>query len=76
MKTEVWMPPFACRMISMARLIRRQGSAMNSLCSALTALLAGPTRPPVQAKGVPESLRRTSDILAIELVQNTGLVNH
>jgi hypothetical protein len=45
---------------------------MNSLRSALTAVLAGPTQPKMQAKGGFESRLYTSDILSIELVQNIG----
>ena len=48
---------------------------MNSLRSALTAVLAGPTQPKMQAKGGFESRLYTSDILTIELVQNIGQVS-
>src|SRR5215471_5758541 len=67
--------PFACRMVSKAGCGRGQGSAMNSLRSALTAVLAGLTHSKMQAKGDTESRRSASDILTIKLVQNTGLVN-
>jgi len=43
--------PFACRMSSKAGCGRRQGSAMNSLRSALTAVLAGLSDSKMQAKG-------------------------
>ena len=66
--------PFACRIVSKAGCGHGQGSPMNSLRSALTAVLAGTTHPLTQAKGAPESRRFASDILTIELVQNTGLV--
>jgi len=48
---------------------------MNSLRSALTAVLAGPTLPQRQAKADTEFRPCTSDILTIVLVQNTGLVS-
>lgn len=51
MKSLVWKSPFACRMFSKAGCGHGQGSAMNSLRSALTAVLAGPTHPKMQAKG-------------------------
>lgn len=66
--------PFACRMVSKASCGPGQGSAMNSLRSALTAVLAGLTDSKMQAKGATESRRCASDILTIELVQNIGLV--
>ena len=66
--------PFACRMVSKAGCGRGQGSAINSLRSALTAVLAGPTHSKMQAKGDPESRRCASDILTTGLVQNTGHV--
>jgi hypothetical protein len=66
--------PFACRMVSKAGCGRGQGSAINSLRSALTAVLAGPTHSKMQAKGDPESRRCASDILTTELVQNIGQV--
>ena len=72
-----WAPrksPFACRMISKAGCGRGQGSAINSLRSAWTAVLAGQSDPKMQAKGESESRRCTSDILTIELVQNIGQV--
>jgi len=74
MKSAPWKSPFACRMFCMAGCGRGQGSAMNSLRSALTAVLAGLTDPKMQAKGDTESRRCTSDILTIELVQNIGQV--
>ena len=43
--------PFACRMFSKAGCGRGQGSAMNSLRSALTAVLAGLSDSKMQAKG-------------------------
>jgi hypothetical protein len=67
--------PFSCRMFSRAGCGRRQGSAINSLRSALTAALAGPTDSKMQAKGGPESRRCASDILTIKLVQNIGQVS-
>ena len=48
---------------------------MNSLRSALTAVLAGLSDAKMQAKGDTEPRRCTSDILTIELVQNTGQVS-
>jgi hypothetical protein len=45
---------------------------MNSLRSALTAVLAGPAQPRMQAKGDFESRLCTSDMLTIELVQTSG----
>lgn len=66
--------PFACRMVFKGGCGRVQGSAMNSLRSALTAVLAGLTDSKMQAKGDTASRRCASDILTIELVQNTGLV--
>ena len=74
MKSAPWKSPFACRMFCMAGCGRGQGSAMNSLRSALTAVLAGLTDPKMQAKGDTESRRCASDILTIELVQNIGQV--
>jgi hypothetical protein len=74
MKRALRKSPFACRMVSMAGCGHRQGSAMNSLRSAWTAVLAVPMRPQMQAKGASESRRCPSDILTIELVQNIGLV--
>ena len=68
--------PFACRMVSKAGCGRGQGSAMNSLRSALTVVLAGLTDSKMQAKGDTESRRCASDILTIELVQNAGLVKN
>jgi hypothetical protein len=74
MKSVLRKSPFACRMFSRAACGRRQGSAINSLRSALTAVLAGTTNSKMQAKGDPESRRCASDILTIELVQNIGQV--
>jgi hypothetical protein len=74
MKSAPRKSPFACRIVSKAGCGRGQGSAMNSLRSALTAVLAGLSDPKMQAKGDTESRRCASDILTIELVQNTGLV--
>ena len=74
MNRALWKAPFACRMFSKAGCGRRQGSAMNSLRSALTAVLAGQTDPKMQAKGGFASRLCTSDILTIELVQNIGQV--
>ena len=74
MNRALWKAPFACRMFSKAGCGRRQGSAMNSLRSALTAVLAGQTQPQMQAKGGFASRLCTSDILTIELVQNIGQV--
>ena len=75
MKSAPRKSPFACRMLSKAGCGRGQGSPINSLRSALTAVLAGPTHPQPEAKGAAESRRFASDTLTIELVQNTGLVN-
>jgi hypothetical protein len=75
MKPALRKSPFACWMFSKAGCGRRQGSAMNSLRSALTAVLAGLTDPKMQAKGDSESHPCASDILTIELVQNTGQVS-
>ena len=75
MKSAVGKSPFACWMVSKAGCGRGQGSTMNSLRSALTAVLAGPTHSQMQAKGDPESRRCASDILTIELVQNIGQVS-
>jgi hypothetical protein len=61
-------------MVSKAGCGRGQGSAMNSLRSALTAVLTGPTYSQMQAKRDPEPRRCASDILTIELVQNIGQV--
>ena len=67
--------PFALNIFNACRRDRRQGSAMNSLRSALTAVLAGLTDSKMQAKGGIESRRCASDILTIKLVQNIGLVS-
>jgi hypothetical protein len=74
MKQPMWKSPFACRMVSRAGCGRGQGSAINSLRSALTVVLAGPTLSKMQAKGDSESRPNASDILTTELVQNTGQV--
>ena len=74
MKSALRKSPFACRMVSKAGCGRGQGSAMNSLRSALTAVLARLTDPKMQAKGDTESRRCALDILTIELVQNIGQV--
>jgi hypothetical protein len=66
--------PFACRIVSKAGCGRGQGSVINSLRSALTAVLAGLTHSKMQAKGDSESRRCASDILTSELVQDTGQV--
>jgi len=50
-----WKSPIACRMVRTAGCGRGQGSAMNSLRSALTAVLAGRRDPKTQAKGDTES---------------------
>jgi hypothetical protein len=59
-------------MFSKAGCGRGQGFTMNSLRSALTAVLAGLSDSKMQAKGDTEPRRCASDILTIELVQNTG----
>jgi hypothetical protein len=74
MKQALRKSPFACQIVSKAGCGRGQGSAINSLRSALTAVLAGPTHSTMQTKGDTESRPCVWDILTIELVQNTGQV--